>query len=81
MSIAGYDAWKLASPPDDPREGAPCPHPDCDEDAGHRGRHTHRCDDGSCCEPPEPDYEAPTARERYEAACDDRRKHPQEEGF
>lgn len=34
-----------------------CQHPECEEPAGHSGRHTFRCDDGSCCEPPEVDAE------------------------
>jgi hypothetical protein len=49
-----------------------CPHEDCDEFAGHRGRHTHRCDDPCCCEPSDQDLEdmaerADYARERERA--------------
>lgn len=43
-----------------------CLHPDCEEDAGHKGRHTFHCDDGSCCEPRELDAEyVAELRERH----------------
>jgi hypothetical protein len=49
---AHREATKYA---DDLPELPQCPHRGmerCEEDAGHRGRHTFACDDGSCCEPP-----------------------------
>ena len=43
-----------------------CIHPECEKAHDHAGRHTFRCDDGSCCEPPEVDAErVAEIRERH----------------
>src|SRR5689334_13085817 len=42
-----------------------CPHEDCDQHLGHGGRHTHRCDDGGCCEPTDQDLEDAAERIDY----------------